>query len=448
VGGGGRRPGTGHVLRRRLTVTTGGAPTRFAGFLSDDEQEWLAGTGARPRTVAEQLPPRAAVLVPHAGHGDWVGVLRHERVRVVDGAVVRRRRRGEQVLATRGAVTSVTWVVENGPLGVGLAPDALGWLVLHGPEGVLAALALREWDPGWGARTSSTAAVRRTGAEALAGALGLPLDVVTDRAEAGLRFGRVPRGRVVALRARRPAAYVVATAAAIAVVTLGLFVPGLQPLRWAPWVLLLATAATVARRATLMREIGRVGWAEPLHVAPSAPGQPAPALGVVDDELVVCDGTGWEARVLGPALGGVGAVVVARDETGQPWALLLVDRDEQVLLTLPAVGWGVAADAVAVLGAALAPAGLVVTGAQIDRPVGATTGDGPAAPAPVGWPPVAAALPWRVPPEPTAVLLLLVATVVLAVPLVLDRAWGGVAVTLCSLAGLVLATPLARIMAR
>jgi hypothetical protein len=430
-------------------VTHGGAPTRFAGFLSDDEQAWLAGTGDRPRTVAEQLPPRAAVLVPHAGHGDWVGVLRHERVQVVDGAVVRRRRRGQQVLAAPGAVTSVTWVVEHAALGVGLAPDSLGWLVLHGREGVLAALALSEWDAGWGGATSSTAAVRRTGAEALAAALGLPLEVVTDRAEAELRFGRVPRERVVALRARRPVPYVVGTAIAIGAVTVGLVVPGLHPFRWAPWVLLLAAAATVARRAALLRAVSRVGWAEPLHVGPSMAGQEAPALGVVDGELVVRDGTGWEARLPGPRMGGVGAVVVARDEADRPWAVLLVDREEQVLLTLSAAGWCVDTDTVAPLGAALAPAGLVVTGAQIDPPVGATTG---ASNAPergsVGWPPGPATPPWRVPPEPIAVLFLLLAAVVLAVALVLAGAWGGAAITVCSVVGLVLATPLARIVAR
>jgi hypothetical protein len=85
-----------------LTVAASVAPTRFAGFLSDDEQAWLAGTGERPQTVAEQLPPRAAGLVPRAGQGDWVGVLRHERVRVVDAAVVRIRRRRTRSAARRG----------------------------------------------------------------------------------------------------------------------------------------------------------------------------------------------------------------------------------------------------------------------------------------------------------------------------------------------------------
>jgi hypothetical protein len=432
-------------------VAASSAPTRFAGFLSDDEQAWLSGTGARPQTVAEQLPPRVARLVPRAGQGDWVRVLRHERLQVVDGAVVRRRRGGPQVLAARGAVTSVTWLVENAALGIGLVPDALGWLVLRGPDGVLAALALSEWDAGAAPPASSTAALRRTGAEAVAAALGLPLDVVTDRAEAGLRLGRIPRERVVALREGRPPAYVAATAVAVGAATLGMLVPGLHPAAWAPLVLLLAAIATVARRAVLLGSVRRVGWAEPLYVCPRSPGREAPALGIVDDEVVVRDGTGWEARVPGPHLGGVGAVVVARDQQGRPWSLLLVDRDDQVLLSLGAAAWGVTADSMAGLGAALAPAGLVVTGAQIDPPLPARArSPDPAAvgPAPVGWPPAPAILPWRVPPEPYGIVFLLVPALVLSLLLAGDRAWAGCAVTLAAVVGLVLATPFARIMAR
>ena len=316
--------------------------------------------------------------------------------------------------------------------------------------------------------------MRRTGAEAIAAALGLPLDVVTDRAEAGLRLGRVPRERLVVLRARRPTAYVVAIAVAIGAVTLGIVLPGLHPGPWAPWVLLLAAAATVARRVVLLRAVRRVGWAESLWVGSAAAGRDAPALGVVDDELVVSDGTGWEARMPGPRLGGVGAVVVARDVAGQPWAVLLVDRDEQVVLTLPAAEWGIDGDdAAARLGTALAAAGLVVTGAQIDPPVAAridaaspstTTAitpptprdhpaDHPADHPPttrglVGWPPAPVTPPWRVPPEPFGIVLLLVAVVVLTVALGVARHWGGCAVSLSALVGLVMATPFARIMAR
>jgi hypothetical protein len=428
-----------------VIVAESGRPTRFAGILSDDEQAWLAGTGEPPRTVAQQLPPRVAVLVPRSGHGDWVRVLRNERVRVVDGAVVRRRRRGPQVLAAPGAVTSVTWIVEQAAFGIGLAPDSVGWLVLHGPEGVLAALALSDWDAGWGAPTSSTAAVRRTGAEAFAAALGLPLGVVTDRAEAELRFGRIPPERAVRLRERRPLPYIVATSVAVSAVILGLFVPGVQTLAWAPWVLLLAAAATVARRAALLRAGSRVGWDAPLYLGPCAAGRDVPAIGVVEDELVVCDGTGWEARLAGPRLGGVGAVLVGRDEAGRPWVLLFIDRDEQVVLTLAAASWGVAGDGVASLGAALSPAGLIVTGAQIDPPVSDQPQVEPAA---VGWPPASAIPAWRVPPEPYATGFLLVPAAVVALALAVKGDWGGFAVTLCSVVGLVLATPFARIMAR
>jgi hypothetical protein len=428
-----------------VTVANRGRPTRFAGILSDDEQAWLAGTGESPRTVAEQLPPRAAVLVPRGGHGDWVRVLRNERVRVVDGAVVRRRRRGHEVLAAPGAVTSVTWIVEQAAFGVGLAPDSVGWLVLHGPEGVLAAFALSDWDAGWGAPTSSTAAVRRTGAEAFAAALGLPLAVVTDRAEAELRFGRISPERAVRLRERRPVPYIVAISVAGSAVLVGLFVPGIHTLAWAPWVLLLAAAATVARRAALLRAVGLPGWDEPPYVGPPAAGRHAPAIGVVDDELVVCDGTGWEAWMPGPQLGGVGAVLVGRDAAERPWVLLFIDRDEQVVLTLSAAAWGVADDGAERFRAASARAGLVVTGAQVDPPQVALS---ELVPAPVGWPPGPAIPPWRVPPEPYATVFLLVPAAVLALALALKGDWGGFAVIGCSVAGLVVATPFARIMAR
>jgi hypothetical protein len=349
------------------------------------------------------------------------------------------------VLAASGAVTSVTWIVEQAAFGIGLAPDSLGWLVLHGPEGVLAAFALSDWDAGWGAPTSSSAAVRRTGAESFATALGLPLAVVTDRAEAELRFGRVRPERAIRLRERRPLPYIVCTAVALSAVTLSLFVPGLHPRLWAPWVLLLASAATVARRAALLREVSRVGWDAPLYVGPPNAGREAPAIGVVDEELVVCDGRGWEARIPGPQLGGVGAVLLGRDDAGRPWVMLFIDRNEQVVLTLPAASWGIADDDGAGLRTALVSAGLIVTGAHIDPPPADPAGNDTAS---VGWPPAPAIPPWRVPPEPFVAGFLLVPAAVLGLALAVHGDWGGFAVTLCSVAGLLLATPFARIMAR
>jgi hypothetical protein len=53
-----------------------------------------------------------------------------------------------------------------------------------------------------------------------------------------------------------------------------------------------------------------------------------------------------------------------------------------------------------------------------------------------------------VPPEPFVAGFVLVPAAVLALALAANGDWGGFAVTLCSVAGLVLATPLARIIAR
>jgi hypothetical protein len=429
-----------------------GPPTRLAGLLTDDEQAWLSGAGDRPSSLSERLPERAPVLVPRAGRGDWLRVVRGERVLVADGALVRRTGGRGRRLAERGQVRSATWLVDDAALGAGLPPDQVGWLVLQGDAGVVVALALQDWDAGAGGLAASTDQLRRTGAEALAVALGLALQTVSDRGVAARQIGRIPADPVLKLTARRPRAFALCCALAVVGGALGVTLPGTHALVWVPWLLLAGAGATVVRRTVLLRAVGRVGWTTPPYRGPGGR-----ALGPVGEEIAVTDGTGWEARLPGPSLGGVGAVVVARDADGTAWALQLYDRDEHLLLRLPAGPWGVTADDLSPLRAALGPSGVAVTGSQVDppRPAGGLPG-ADAADRTDHSPPAAATsraggpaqLPWRAPPERIVGPFLLVLSVVVGVGAVAAQDLLALTVTGVAAAGLLAARQVGRRLVR
>lgn len=324
---------------------------RFDGFTTDAEERWLAGDSAQPPVAGERLPPRAGLLIPHAGAGG-VQIEDERTVRVwvdVGGELRLRDRTGiTRTVAPAGSLHGCWWVLGAALPAVGLPASPGGWLVLAGPAGPALALRLSDWAPPQ-LDPERADTVRAAGGQGLASALGADLEAVADPVEAAARVGPVDEalrfvldpplargyaGAVMAMPLVVLAAYCVllttittAAATAVAVVLLALmplFDLALLPGRYRRTAALPSLAATwwPAQPAGRSRTGAGIGLVE----------------GVAGVELVMADGYGWEGWWPGPELGGAASLVVA-SAGGHRWGLVLHDRDQRVLQVLALRDW-------------------------------------------------------------------------------------------------------------
>lgn len=358
-----------------LPVTAEGGD-RLRSITTDAEERWLAGTGPAPLRPAERLPPRAPVLMPHAGLSRWIKVVRHARTWVdSDGALWFRgpEPSAARLLVPPGQARCGWWLIDRGSVGARLPVVDAGWLVITGPDGPLTALRLADWLPGWPGASADGPLVRAAGAEALCHALGVPLQALGDPAEAARKVGAVdPRARVELDLG--PYTFVaLAFIASVLLLLAGIFVGLAGDLA--------AGLAVIGACLVLPAAADLLAWVRRRRRVHELPGQldawwpAAPARGVsgrglgvragpAGQEIVIADGHGGECWLPGPECGGAAGIVAARGDSEQlPWALLLYDRGERILASLPGAEWlsGLAslqnlADAAGQLGMRVTPA--------------------------------------------------------------------------------------------
>lgn len=367
------------------------AGERFDTFTTTAEERWLAGSGPRPASPQERLPERAGLMIPHAGAGAWwVEDLRTVRLWVDEAGALQLRdnRTGLRQVAAPGQVHGCWWVQGPALDAIGLPSDRsglppakagqpvaeAGWLVLLGVAGPVLALRMRDWTSPR-LQPDEPDAMRATGAEGVARALGADLEAVADPTEARQRLGMIDPAVLFTLdqpSARRYAATVLGTLLALLVAypLLLIVLPPVVATGIAVAGLLAMPAYDLVPLAGRYRRTARLP-AETTHWWPAQPARPGAGIGSVDGvagpELVLADGYGWEGRFPGPALGGAASLVVARTETGSVQGLLLYDRDQRLLELLDARDWVGPAAAVESLSAAAADLGLVISTTTMPR---------------------------------------------------------------------------------
>lgn len=331
---------------------------RFEGFTTDGEERWLSGDGPQPPSAGQHLPPRAGLLMPHAGAGGtqiedertvrlWVGQSGELQLRDRTGTV--------RTLAGKGAVQGCWWVVGAAQAAVGLAALKGGWLVLVGRTGPVLALRMSDWAPPQ-LEPAAAETLRAAGVQGLADALGVDLEAVADPAEAGQRIGQVAAatrfvldpplrrgyaGSVLGTPLLILAAYCVALATAPTAVATAVAVALLLLMPIYDVVLL----PRRYRRTAALPSLASVWWpAQPLDGPRTGAG-----IGLVDgvagQELVLADGFGWEGWFPGPGLGGAASLVVVT-AGGRSWGLVLHDRDQRILQVLAVRDWAATDEAV------------------------------------------------------------------------------------------------------
>ena len=357
-------------------MTWGGE--RFKSFTTTAEQRWLTGVGDRPGRADERLPERAGLLIPRASAGGWrVDDVRTVRVWVGPAGQlkVRDRKAVVRTVAAPGAVQTCWWVAGEAQAATGLTPAEGGWLVLCGPAGPVLALRMPDWappllEPDW-AET-----LRASGAEGLAHALSCPLEAVADPAEAARDVGTVPASALLILDTplNRPYGYAVLGTPLLLLALYGVLL-ALLPTAVTTGVTVALLALTpiyelVPLRARYLRTDGLPAKASSWWPAqPAGPAVRGAGLGIVSgvagNELVVADGHGWEFWAPGPALGGMASLVVATDDAGRPWGLIIYDREQRAIEVLGAHDWIARPGSVDALSIATAGMGLVVSTAAL-----------------------------------------------------------------------------------
>ena len=267
------------------------------------------------------------------------------RVRVDDqGRLTLTEGHGQQrEITRRNDAGDLWWVNDPAAVHVGLTKGGPGWLVVTGRDHTsLVALQVSDWlvTP-TAAPVAAAEDLRAAGVQAIADALGVRFEAVSDPTEVTRRVSRVTTAAIWRPKLVRSS---VLAALGLLLAMLLLAAGGIV-VSFLPWPVEVPALGVLVALPRAAYELWRVGSGRRVRrllrdrrwtVASRRRGG---GIGMsTSGDLVISDGR-WEQWFVGPDAGGAAAFVVAVDEAGRPWSLQLFDRDEHLLALLPADDW-------------------------------------------------------------------------------------------------------------